>query len=248
MDTITTSAQASGEFKAMLVRLMTRQLYAETATAEVFGKAVSAAPTWRDKYLAAQFTAEEARHSQGLCDLLVELGEDPEAIIAGRPDAGAFWGIDVDDWLNIAAFNFTVDRAGSHQIMEYRTSSYTPWADSQEIVLADEEDHYDNGVENLREIAANPEKLRAFQEIFDRLLPVTVKRAFGRLAGPENEFCLTTGLKRNDTETIVNRYLEEMRGHMGNTGLVFPPLSAFDAIGCDIADSAKDILLSLQRR
>jgi 1,2-phenylacetyl-CoA epoxidase catalytic subunit len=247
MDTITTAEQASGEFKTMLVRLMTRQLYAETATAEVFGKAVSAAPTWRDKYLAAQFTAEEARHSQGLCDLLVELGEDPDAIIAGRPDAGAFCGIDVDDWLNIAAFNFTVDRAGSHQIMEYRDSSYVPWAESQEIVLADEEEHYDNGVENLKEIASDPGRLRAFQEIFDRLLPVTVKRAFGRLAGPENEFCLTTGLKRNDTESIVNRYLTEMRGHMKGTGLVFPPLSAFDDIGCVIAVSARDILLSLQR-
>ena len=246
MDTIATSDQASGEFKAMLIRLMTRQLYAETATAEIFGKAVSVAPTWRDKYLAAQFTAEEARHSQGLCDLLAELGEDPEAIVAGRPDAPEFWGIDVDDWLNIAAFNFTVDRAGSHQIMEYRESSFVPWADSQEIVLADEEDHYDSGVENLKEIATDPEKLRAFQEIFDRLLPITVKRAFGRLAGPENEFCLNTGLKRNDTETIVNRYLVEMRGHMENTGLVFPPLSAFDAVGCNIADSAKDILLSLQ--
>ena len=81
MDTITTPAQATGEFKIMLVRLMTRQLYAETATAEVFGKAVSAAPTWHDKYLSAQFTAEEARHSQGLCDLLAELDEDPEAIL-----------------------------------------------------------------------------------------------------------------------------------------------------------------------
>ena len=229
MDTITTSAQATGEFKVMLVRLMTRQLYAETATAEVFGKAVTAAPTWHDKYLAAQFSAEEARHSQGLCDLLTELAEDPEAIIAGRPDAGDFWCIDVDDWLNIAAFNFTVDRAGSHQIMQYRDSSYVPWAESQEIVLADEEEHYDNGVENLKEIAADPEQLRDFQEIFDRLLPVTVKRAFGRLSGQENEFCLTTGLKRNNTETIVNRYLEEMRGHMENTCLLYTSPSPRDA-------------------
>ena len=93
MQTFTTSDQPTGEFKTMLVRLMTRQLYAETATAEIFGSAVSAAPTWHDKFLAAQFTAEEARHSQGLCDLLTDLGEDPDAIIAGRPDAGEFWGI-----------------------------------------------------------------------------------------------------------------------------------------------------------
>jgi len=240
-------AEATGEYRDMLIRLMTRQIYAETATAEVFGKAISAAPTWRDKELAAEFAAEEARHSRGLYDLLAELGEDPEKIIAGRPDAAEFWEVDLDNWIDIAVFNFTVDRAGSQQILEYRQSSYTPWADSQEEVLEDEEDHYDNGVENLKEFAKDPAKLAEFQKVFDRVLPNCVKRAFGRLAGPDNDFCLKTGLKRNDTETIVNRYLSEMRGHMEGTGLTFPPLSTFEAIKCDLADSSKEILLSLQR-
>ena len=75
---------------------------------------MSAAPNWKEKYLAAEFTAEEARHSQGLYDLLVEMGEDPEAIIASRPDADEFWQLDLDNWIDIAVFNFTVDRAGSH--------------------------------------------------------------------------------------------------------------------------------------
>ena len=238
--------EATGEYRDLLVRLLTRQLYAETATAEVFGKAVTAAPSWSEKYLAAEFTAEEARHSQGLCDLLAELGEDPEAIIAGRPDAGEFWQLDLDNWLDIAVFNFTVDRAGSHQIMEYRQSSYLPWADSQEEVLADEEDHYDNGVENLKQFSKDPEKLAKFQEAFNKVLPNCVKRAFGRLEGPDNETCLQTGLKRNPTEVIVNRYLTEMRGHMDGTRLKIPPLSAFESIKCELADSSKEILASLQ--
>jgi 1,2-phenylacetyl-CoA epoxidase catalytic subunit len=243
---IKSAKEASGEYRDLLVRLMTRQIYAETATAEVFGRAISVAPNWHEKALAAEFAAEEARHSQGLYDLLKDLGEDPEAIIAGRPDAGKFWGINLDNWLDVAVFNFTVDRAGSQQIMEYRKSSYVPWADSQEEVLADEEDHYDNGVENLKEFAKNPATLREFQGVFDRVLPNCVKRAFGRLAGPDNDFCLASGLKRHTTEAIVNRYLTEMRGHMQGTGLVFPPLAAFDAIKCELAESSKKILLSLQ--
>ena len=239
---------ATGEYRALLVRLLTRQIYAETATAEVFGKAISAAPNWKEKALAAEFAAEEARHSQGLFDLLADLGEDPEAIIAGRPDAAEFWQIDLDNWLHIAVFNFTVDRAGSHQIMEYRESSYVPWADSQEVVLADEEDHYDNGVENLKEIAKDTAKLAEFQAVYDRVLPNCIKRAFGRLAGPDNDFCLNTGLKRNTTEQIVNRYLTEMRGHMEGTGLVFPALAKFDAIKCELADSTRGILKSLQAK
>ncbi len=238
--------EATGKYRDLLIRLMTRQLFAETATAEVFGRAVTAAPNWREKFLAAEFAAEEARHSQGLYDLLLELGEDPEAIIASRPDADRFWRLDLGNWLDIAVFNFTVDRAGSHQIMEYRQSSYLPWAESQEVVLADEEEHYDNGVENLKQFAKDPAELARFQDVFDRVLPNCVKRAFGRLAGPDNDLCLATGLKRNTTEAIVNRYLEEMRGHMEGTGLKFPPLSAFGAIDCELAASSKKILSSLQ--
>ena len=238
---------AKGEYRAMLIRLMTRQIYAETATAEVFGMAIKAAPNWQEKELAAEFAAEEARHSRGLYDLLTDLGEDPEKIIAGRPDAGEFWGLDLSNWLDIAVFNFTVDRAGSHQIMEYRESSYIPWGESQEEVLEDEEDHYDNGVENLKEFAKDPARLAEFQTVFDRVMPNCLKRAFGRLEGPDNDFCLEHGLKRNKTEQIVNRYLTEMRGHMEGTGLMFPQLSAFEAIKCELADSTKEILLSLQR-
>ena len=238
--------EATGEYRALLIRLMTRQLFAETATAEVFGRAVTAAPNWREKFLAAEFAAEEARHSQGLYDLLLELGEDPEAIIASRPDADQFWQLDLGNWLDIAVFNFTVDRAGSHQIMEYRESSYLPWAESQEVVLADEENHYDNGVENLKEFAKDRAEFARFQEVFDRVLPNCVKRAFGRLAGPDNDLCLATGLKRNPTEAIVNRYLEEMRSHMEGTGLKFPPLSVFESISCELAESSKEILSSLQ--
>lgn len=238
---------ARGEYREMLIRLMTRQIYAETATAEVFGRAISAAPNWQEKELAAEFAAEEARHSRGLYDLLRDLGEDPEKIIAGRPDAADFWELNLDNWLDIAVFNFTVDRAGSHQIMEYRESSYIPWGESQEEVLADEEDHYDNGVENLKQFAKEPEKLAEFQKVFDRVLPNCLKRAFGRLEGEDNDFCLQHGLKRNKTEDIINRYLHEMHGHMDGTGLMFPPMLAFEAINCELADSTREILLSLQR-
>ncbi|MGF1608418.1 MAG: Phenylacetic acid catabolic protein [Kiloniellales bacterium] len=243
---VTSPRDAKGAYREMLIRLMTRQLYAETATAEVFGRSIGAAPTWPEKHLAAEFALEEAQHSQILCNLLTELGEDPEAIIAQRPAAAQFWSIDLDNWLHIAVFNFTVDRAGSHQIMEYRSSSYAPWANSMDVVLADEEEHYDNGVENLRQFAKDPKRLAEFQQVFNGLLPVTLKRAFGRPSGADNDFCLEQGLKRHSTEQVINRYLEEMKGFMAGTGLRFPPLSAFDEAGVELRDSTRRILGSLQ--
>ncbi len=240
------ASEVSGEYRDMLVRLLTRQLWAETATAEVFGRSIAAAPTWDEKFLAAEFTYEEAQHSQMLIDILEDLGEDVSAILDARPDAAKFWRLDLDDWVHVAVFNFTVDRGGSQQIMEYAKSSYHPWAEKMDVVLADEEEHYGNGVNNLREFSKDPELLAQFQAVFNELLPNAVKRCFGRPEGPDNDFCLAHGLKRNSTEVVINRYLTEMRGYMAENGLKFPPLSAFEKAGAQLMPSTRDIIASLQ--
>ncbi len=244
--TIRSPREAEGEYRDMLVRLMTRQFYAETATAEVFGRSIGCAPTLREKFLAAEFAKEEVEHSERLCKLFRELGIDPEKVHATRPSAALFWSLDLDNWIHIAVFNFTVDRAGSHQIMEYRDSSYLPWAHAMGSVLADEEGHYDNGVENLREFARNKEVFAEFERIYHGMLPVTVKRAFGRPSGADNDYCVAVGLKRHTTEQVVNRYLNEMLGYMRECGLKFPPLSRFEEIGAELMPSTREIILSNQ--
>ena len=238
--------EATGKYLDMLLRLMTRQFYAETATAEVFGRSVGCAPTLREKLLAAAFAAEEAEHSQRLCNLFLELGQDPEKIHAARPSAAQFWSLDLDNWIHIAVFNFTVDRAGSHQIMEYRESSYRPWAEEMGPVLADEEAHYGNGIENFRQFARDPKKFDEFQRVYFGMLPVTVKRAFGRPIGADNDYCVEVGLKQHTTEQVVNRYLREMLSHMRPCGLKFPPLLRFQEIGAELMPSTRDIILSNQ--
>ncbi len=241
-----TPGEVSGDYRDMLIRLLSRQLWAETATAEIFGRSISAAPSWREKFLAAEFTFEEAQHSQMLIDVLDELGEDTEAILDARPDAAIFWNLDLDDWVHIAVFNFTVDRGGSQQIMEYAKSSYRPWADKMGVVLSDEEEHYSNGVDNLRAFAKDPKQLAHFQAVFNGLLPNAVKRCFGRPEGSDNDFCLAHGLKRNSTEVIINRYLNEMKKFMVENGLKFPSLDEFEKVGATLMPSTQEILASLQ--
>jgi len=73
------------------------------------------------------------------------------------------------------------------------------------VVLEDEEEHYEKGVENLREFSSVPEKLGKFQSIYNDMLPITLKHAFGQPDGPDNEFCLRNGLKRHSTEDVINR-------------------------------------------
>ena len=243
---VRTPEEATGDYRAMLLRLMTRQFYAETATAEVFGRSIGCAPSLREKLLAAEFAREEAEHSGRLCKLFEDLGVDPETVFASRPPAAQFWSLDLDNWVHIAVFNFTVDRAGSHQIMEYRESSYLPWAESMGSVLEDEEGHYGNGVENLRDFARDKSFFAEFQQVYFGMLPVTVKRAFGRPTGADNDYCIAVDLKRHTTEQVVNRYLGEMLGYMRECGLKFPPLGEFDRIGAELLPSTRDLILSNQ--
>ena len=246
MLTVNTPEQATGEYRDMLLRLMTRQFYAETATTEVFGRSISCAPSLREKLLAAEFAEEEAEHSGRMCRLFADLGVDADEVFAKRPAAAQFWDLDLDNWVHIAVFNFTVDRAGSHQIMEYRDSSYRPWAEQMDEVLKDEEGHYGNGVENLREFAKDKKAFEEFQRAYFKMLPVTVKRAFGRPTGADNEYCVKVGLKGHTTEQVLNRYLEEMLGYMRECKLRFPPLSEFEKIGAQLMPGTREILLSNQ--
>ena len=78
------------------------------------------------------------------------------------------------------------------------------------------------------------------------MLPVTVKRAFGRPTGADNDYCVKVGLKCHTTEQVVNRYLNEMLGYMRECGLKFPPLADFGRIGCELMPSTRKIILSNQ--
>jgi len=239
------------EYKDMLVRLITRQLYAETATAEVFGRSIALAPTWPEKHRQAEFAHEEARHSQTLMDILADLGVDGQEILNKRPPAAFFWslgdGKEINDWLDCITFNFIVDRAGSHQIMNYRENSYRPWADAMGYVLDDEEDHYGSGVESMVELTKDPEIKARVERIIDVLLPTTIKRAFGRPDAKDNEYCFTVGLKPRKTDEVVSGYLLEMKPHMETCGLYFPTLEAFERQGAVLGPKSKEVILSLQK-
>src|SRR5258708_39526523 len=111
-------------------------------------------------------------------------------------------------------------------------------------VLEDEEGHYGNGVENLREFARDQAFFAEFQKVYFGMLPVTVKRAFGRPTGADNDYCLKVGLKRHTTEQVVNRYLTEMLGYMRECGLKFPPLAGFAAIGAALMPITRERIRS----
>jgi 1,2-phenylacetyl-CoA epoxidase catalytic subunit len=223
---IASREEMDAAYRAMVIRLMTRQFLAEMATCEVFGKCIQLAPTWRERARLAQFAAEEAEHSQSVAVLLEDLGVPVDDLLRKRGRAAEFFGVagELAEWVDAVAFNFVVDRAGSYQLMTYRGNSYHPWARTMEKILSEEEDHQSHGTLELRRLCADPTNKARAQLYIDRILPETMKRAFGRPNREANEYCLRTGLKTRTTEDIQRAYLEEMTGLCRECGLSAPDL------------------------
>ncbi|MDH3689051.1 MAG: phenylacetate-CoA oxygenase subunit PaaI [Gammaproteobacteria bacterium] len=223
------------EYKQMAIRLLTRQVFAESATCELFGHAIALGPTWKDRVQQARFTQEESDHVRICADLLEALGEDVDELLERRGNAGEFFGVGKEglkSWVEVVAFNLIGDRAGTCQIQAYKNNSLPAWGNQMKKILADEAQHQQYGADQTIEVCRDAKKRGEMQELINELLPVTVKRAFGRLRDGDNRYCVEVGLKRYDTDEVHYRFFKSLVPIMQQARLTFP---SFRAAGVEIA-------------
>lgn len=230
-------ADMTPEYRDMAVRLMIRQLFAESATCELFGRAIGLAPTWRDEVQQARFAKEEAEHVAYIADVLEALDVDVDALLERRGAATSFFGLGaggLDSWTAVIAFNLYGDRAGSHQIRAYLDNSLPAWGAKMRLVLADEAHHQGYGDREAVRVCQDSGTRAEMQAIIDASMPITVKRAFGRLESDENRYCLEVGLKVKglDTAQVQYNYFKSLQPVMEKAGLRWP---AFAAHGVELA-------------
>lgn len=218
------------EYRDMAIRLLTRQLWTEHATMDIFGRAIRLAPTWEDQVQTARFTSEEGSHTEKCARVLTALGADVDALLRKRGDSDIFFGIQeggMTSWAQVTAFNMIGDRAGSRQISAYRNNSLPAWGEAMNEVLAEEAHHQHYGDVTAVRICNESVDARAEMQAFvDRFLPVDVAHAFGRLDAAANKYCLAVGLKTKDTATLHYEYFASLVPVMKKAGLSFPSFKA----------------------
>jgi len=228
------------EYKQMAIRLLTRQLWTEHATMDIFARAIRLAPSWQDEVRTAQFTKEEGTHTRICAAVLEELGVDVDQSLKDRGDADAFFGIEeggMKSWIQVTAFNMIGDRAGSRQITAYENNSLPAWGEKLTKLLAEEAGHQAYGDRMCVQLCNESEQNRAqMQHFVNKFLPVDVKVSFGRLDARANEYCLEVGLKRKDAPTLQWEYFESLFPVFDAAKLKFPE---FEAQGCQLAPKVK---------
>ena len=228
-------------YREMAIRLLTRQLWTEHATMDIFARAIRLAPTFKDEVRTARFTKEEAGHTQMCANVLEALGVNVDASLKKRGDPDEFFGIKpggMTSWAEVTAFNMIGDRAGSRQITAYENNSLPAWGQAMTKLLEEEAGHQSYGDRMAVKLCKESDELRAEIQVFaDEFLPVDVMRAFGRLDAKANAFCMEVGLKRKDAAQLQYEYFETLIPVFEEAGLTFPE---FEANGCELAPKVKE--------
>ena len=228
------------KYKEMAIRLLTRQLWTEHATMDIFGRAIRLAPSWTDQVRTSRFTKEEGTHTRICADVLTALGADVDELLEKRGDSDLFFGIQeggMTSWVQVTAFNMIGDRAGSRQITAYEHNSLPAWGDKLSQLLAEEAGHQAYG-DNMAVKLCNESKEQhaEMQSFVDTFMPVDVRRSFGRLDARANEYCLEVGLKKKDAAQLQYEYFESLMHVFEAAKLKFPN---FEEAGCELAPRVK---------
>lgn len=233
-------ADMTSKYKEMAIRLLTRQLWTEHATMQIFARAIKLAPSWKDEVRTARFTKEEGTHTRICADVLEALGVDVDDSLQKRGDPDAFFGIQpggMTSWVQITAFNMIGDRAGSRQITAYENNSLPAWGSRLSTLLAEEAGHQSYGDAMAVKLCnESPEKRAEMQAFADTFLPVDVRRSFGRLDAHDNAYCLEVGLKTKDAAQLQYEYFESLIPVFEAAKLKFPE---FESQGCELAPKVK---------
>jgi 1,2-phenylacetyl-CoA epoxidase catalytic subunit len=227
-------------YRDMAIRLLTRQMWTEHATMDIFGRAIKLAPSWSDQVRTSRFTKEEGTHTTICAKVLEDLGVDVDESLAKRGDSDAFFGIQpggMTSWIQVTAFNMIGDRAGSRQITAYENNSLPAWGTQMTKLLAEEAGHQAYGDKMAVQLCSeSPEQRAQMQGFVDKFLPVDVKVSFGRLDARTNEYCLEVGLKTKDAAQLQYEYFESLIPVFEAAKLKFPE---FEAQGCALAPRVK---------
>lgn len=229
------------EYRKLLTKLffhhaevLTPSLAYETFVRHLVDVGMSMAPDPDAKVRLANFYAEEIRHGYLFAKLYSELDPElPDAILrgsgllqgtdAGNPSANPFIQA-IEDWVDLALFNFLIDGEGCFQIREWQTSSYAPLARIAEQVSRDEQGHSNMGYLHLkRAIANDPAQFSNAQEkLYDKWYPVALD-TFGRSNSERNLQYRRWSLKQSSNEDLRRQFVSYVNPMLAKLGLEVPP-------------------------
>jgi ring-1,2-phenylacetyl-CoA epoxidase subunit PaaA len=234
--------EMTGEYRELLVHLMTMQADSELAGAYGYVPWITKAPTVEEKHVVAQIVKDEVRHALVMYGLLADLGMDVEGhvrahdeVFTMRIDRDADLGTaritsdkrvnifyyPIETWADFVFFNFCMDRGAGHQLEDVRHCSYGPWVRAIEGIFKEEKFHIRHGEHWVKRLAEDPTTREEAQQTLAKWY-VRTMNIFGRPGSPKNALYRKYRLKARDNDEVRQAFHREVKGLAEAAGLRLP--------------------------
>ncbi|MDH3689045.1 MAG: phenylacetate-CoA oxygenase subunit PaaI [Gammaproteobacteria bacterium] len=228
---------APEEYKKMLCILVGKQLQGEIAACELFCRTVQYLEKPEHKVELVETAHDEAVHVAAVEKLAKQIGVDLELVLSRRrPLAMHFLGKDdeVKDWVEVCVFKHLIDRAGRIWLWTMRDSSFKPYSEVLAPILRDEARHGNEGANEIVEFSNNG-KREEVQRYVNRWFPRAM-RLLGRPRSQGNQIAHKYGLKTEDSDTEMRKYVKEITPALEKANIVLPTPDNVRGLGVDILD------------
>lgn len=237
-----TFAATPQEYKELLRWVVSRQLLEELSAACIFARA---APQFYregpEKVLyCAHLAEEESEHCQEISKILPGIGLDNSLFKNhDRPFAADFYGDDdfPRNWEDVLVFNWLAEESGRLFLWSMRESSYAPYADANQMIIAEEEAHAEGGpVRLIRHIEENGDGARErVQERVDEWFAKSI-RLMGNPRSEKQRKFHYYGLKKEDSDEQLPIWLNTVMPVMKQLDLRAPTPDDVRATGLKLPE------------
>ena len=227
-----TQGRVDPRYSVALKRLLAAHAIAEKLTAIGFERALGKVTDPAMRYRIEKNLNEERTHAKLIYRILGQIGvsqESADRSMARAMNAPSFaaplrFACRAADELEVIMAGISLDMTGLIAIgINYRESSYAPYARAAEVILAEEEDHEMFAAIELREAAG-----RFGAERVNAALCEWLPRAINFFGPPGSGFtydCIRYGLKARDNRELGEIYLSLLERRLDLAGLRMPRLS-----------------------
>jgi len=231
---------APQEYQDLLRWVVSRQLLEELSAACIFAKA---APHFYregpDKVLyCAHLAEEESEHCQRIAQILPGIGLDYSLFRDHhRPFAADFYGNEdfPRNWEDVLVFNWLAEESGRLFLWSMRDSSYAPYAQANQEILEEEEQHAEGGpvhlIAHLNENGADAHG--RVQDCVDEWFAKSI-RLLGDPGSPKQRKFHYYGLKKEDTNDQLPIWLNTVMPVMKQLDLRAPTPDDVRATGLNL--------------
>jgi ring-1,2-phenylacetyl-CoA epoxidase subunit PaaA len=213
------------EYSEILKHMLLAHTEGELSGADAYREGLAFAPNARELKVLYESAADEIEHYMVGARLLADMGIDASYMLKTKVEDRYHYPsqfmADYTNWAERGLTSMLAESAALEHLVEFRESSYRPFAAIVDQVIAEESVHISHGRRIVREMCETEEGRQACQNVLDRKWG-QVLDLFGSSTSKRSELFQKWGLRQRPNETARQDWTLRTRPKLADMGLNAP--------------------------